>query len=67
MDLELRKLHTKIMKKKKEARGGKRPFSGRKKAPYLTTTVSFRVRLEFVEDVKKLVKDYVAERLKNKT
>jgi hypothetical protein len=55
------------MKKKKEARGGKRPFSGRKKAPYLTTTVSFRVRLEFVEDVKKLVKDYVAERLKNKT
>jgi hypothetical protein len=55
------------MTKLKQTRGGKRPFSGRKKAPYLTKTIAFRVRIEFVEDVKKLVKDYVAERLKSKT
>ena len=51
-------------KKKKETRGGKRPFSGRKKADYETKTISFRVRLEFVEPIKKMVKDYVSERLK---
>jgi len=49
--------------KKKETRGGKRPFSGRKKASYETKTIAFRVRLEFVEPIKKMVKDYVSERL----
>jgi hypothetical protein len=49
--------------KKKETRGGKRPFSGRKKAGYETKTIAFRVRLEFVEPIKKMVKDYVSERL----
>ena len=51
-------------KKKKETRGGKRPLSGRKKADYETKTIAFRVRIEFVEPIKKMVKDYVSERLK---
>ena len=50
-------------KKKKETRGGKRPLSGRKKADYETKTIAFRVRVEFVEPIKKMVKDYVTERL----
>ena len=49
---------------KKETRGGKRPLSGRKKADYETKTSAFRVRIEFVEPIKKMVKDYVSERLK---
>jgi hypothetical protein len=52
------------MKKNKEKRGGKRENSGRKKADYETKTISFRVRSEFVEPIKKIVKDYVSERLK---
>lgn len=45
-------------KKKKENRGGARPGSGQpKKAP--TKTVSFRVRVEFVEPLKKLVKETI--------
>ena len=52
------------MKKKKEMRGGKRPLSFRKKSPYETKTIAFRVRVEFVEPIKKMVKDYVSERLK---
>ena len=50
--------------KTKQTRGGKRPLSGRKKAPYKTTTVSFRVIVEFADGVKETVKNYVAERLK---
>lgn len=44
-------------------KGGKRKGSGRKKADYETKTISFRVRVEFVEPIKKIVKDYVLERL----
>lgn len=44
--------------------GGKRVGSGRKKADYKTKTIAFRVRIEFVEPIKKMVKDYVSERLK---
>jgi len=51
-------------KLKKETRGGKRPLSGRKKADYETKTIAFRVRVDFVEPIKKMVKDYVLERLK---
>lgn len=51
-------------KKQKETRGGKRHLSGRKKSLYETKTISFRVRLEFIEPIKKMVKDYVSERLK---
>jgi hypothetical protein len=35
-----------------------------KKADYETKTIAFRVRVEFVEPIKKMVKDYVSERLK---
>jgi len=51
-------------KKKKETRGGKRDGAGRKKAEYKTKTIAFRVRIEFIEPIKKMVKDYVSERLK---
>ena len=51
------------MKKKKETRGGKRPLSGRKKADYETKTIAFRVRVEFVEQIKEIVKDYVSKHL----
>lgn len=51
------------MKTNKETRGGKRPLSGRKKAEYQTKTIAFRVREEFVEPIKKMVKDYVSERI----
>ena len=44
--------------------GGKRKGAGRKPAPYETKTIAFRVRVEFVETIKKMVKDYVSERLK---
>ena len=48
---------------KKSTKGGKRVGSGRKKADYETKTIAFRVRVEFVEPIKKMVKDYVSERL----
>ena len=44
--------------------GGKRKGAGRKPAPYQTKTIAFRVRVEFVEPIKTMVKDYVSERLK---
>jgi len=50
-------------KKSKTNKGGKRAGSGRKKAPYETKTIAFRVRVEFVQAIKKMVKDYVSERL----
>lgn len=49
---------------KKGTRGGKRPFSGRKKKDYETKTIAFRVRVEFVEPIKKMVKEYVSGCLK---
>ena len=51
--------------KKKDLRGGKRPLSGRKKANYLTKTIAFRVRVEWVETIKSTVKAKVAELSKN--
>ncbi len=45
-------------------KGGKRKGSGRKKADYETKTIYFRGRVEFVKKKKKMVKDYVSERLK---
>lgn len=53
------------MKKKKTNRGGIRNGAGRKKADYETKTISFRVRVEFVEPIKKMVNEYVSERLKS--
>lgn len=46
------------MKKKKDNRGGKRKGAGRKKlAP--TKTVSFRVKPEDAENIKKVVTEYL--------
>ena len=45
--------------KKRETRGGKRPLSGRKKAPYETKIISFRVKVDMADEVKKLVKDFI--------
>lgn len=42
-------------------RGGKRTFSGRKKADYETKTIAFRVRVDLVDEVKKIVKDFVEQ------
>ena len=47
----------------RQGSGGKRKGAGRKPAPYQTKTIAFRVRVEFVEPIKKMVKDYVSERL----
>jgi len=56
-------MQNKLLKKQKN-KGGKRDGSGRKKADYETKTIAFRVRVEFVEPIKKIIKDYVSERLK---
>ena len=53
------------MKSKKENRGGKRPFSGRKKANYETKTIAFRVRVEWEKDIKSLVKKRILELMQN--
>jgi hypothetical protein len=53
-------------KNKKETRGGKRPFSGRKKADYKTKILTFRVRLEWVDEIKALVKSRI-EQFKTET
>ena len=45
---------------KQNTKGGKRKGSGRKKANYETKTIAFRVRVEFAEPIKKMVKDYVS-------
>lgn len=49
---------------KKDPRGGKRASSGRKKAKYKTKVISFRVRVELVEDVKLLVKKFIENNTK---
>ncbi len=46
-------------------RGGKRKGAGRKAAPYQTKTISFRVRVEWVETIKSTVKAKVAELSQN--
>jgi hypothetical protein len=50
---------------KKQTRGGTRIGSGRKPAPYKTTTVSFRVRVEIIQDVKDAVKAVISQFNKN--
>ena len=45
--------------------GGKRKGAGRKPAPYKTKTIAFRVRLEWVEAIKSMVKAKVAELSQN--
>ena len=50
--------------KNKETRGGKRIGSGRKKSKHETKIISFRVRIEFIEQIKEIVKDYIFNRIK---
>lgn len=47
--------------KKKSNHGGKRPNAGRKPSPYKTTTVSVRVRIEWVEVIKKAIAEKISE------
>ena len=42
-----------------EKRGGKREGAGRKKSPYETETIAFRVRAEFADEIRKFVKKYI--------
>ena len=49
----------------KKKHGGKRPNSGRKPSKYKTTTVSVRVRIEWVDTIKKAISNKINE-LKNK-
>ena len=49
----------------KQTKGGKRIGAGRKPAPYQTKTIAFRVRLEWVEVIKSIVKAKVAELSQN--
>jgi len=53
------------METKKHTSGGKRNGAGRKPAPYQTTTIAFRVRVEWAEEIKAVVKDKVAALLQN--
>ena len=46
-------------------KGGKRKGAGRKPAPYQTKTIAFRVRVEWIEVVRSMVKDKIAELSKN--
>jgi hypothetical protein len=46
-------------------KGGKRNGAGRKPAHYQTKTIAFRVRLEWVEVIKSMVKAKVAELSQN--
>ena len=45
--------------------GGKRKGAGRKPAPYQTKTISFRVRAEWTEQIKQIVKNEIDKLLKN--
>lgn len=46
-------------------KGGKRIGSGRKKAEYQTKTIAFRIRMEWVEVIKSMVKNKVSELSQN--
>lgn len=51
---------------KRRNNGGKRPHSGRKKKPYKTTTIAFRVKVEHVDKIKESVKILINNLNKNK-
>lgn len=48
-----------------KSKGGNRIGSGRKKANYKTKTIAFRVRVEWVEEIKSMVKAKVTELSQN--
>lgn len=45
----------------KKQQGGKRKGAGRKPALYQTKTISFRVRVEWIEEIKQLVKNKIQQ------
>lgn len=49
------------MSAKKENRGGKREGAGRPKVNYKTTTIAFRVRVEWEDEIKKIVSEKILE------
>jgi hypothetical protein len=44
-----------------KTKGGKRKGAGRKLAPYKTTTIAFRVRIEWVSELKNLINNRIKE------
>jgi len=46
--------------------GGKRLNAGRKKSEHKTKVIAFRVRIEFIEPIKLVVKNKVLELLQKK-
>lgn len=46
-------------------KGGKRKGAGRKVAPYQTKTIAFRVRVEWIESIKSVVKAKISELSQN--
>lgn len=60
-----KRLHENMGKNNISKVGGKRKGAGRKPAPYQTKTIAFRVRVEWVETIKLMVKSKVAELSKN--
>jgi len=42
-------------------KGGKRKGAGRKPAPYKTKTIAFRVRVEWADEIKAMVKDKIQD------
>lgn len=53
------------MSKKENNHGGLRKGAGRKPAPYVTKVVSFRVRREWVDEIKKAVQNKIDHLSKN--
>lgn len=47
------------------SRGGKRKGAGRKPAPYKTKTISFRIKIEWENEIKQMVKDKILQLSKN--
>ena len=44
-----------------KTKGGKREGAGRKLAPYKTRTIAFRVRVEWVAELKQLINERIKE------
>jgi len=57
----LQKMEHTFTTEDKKTKGGKRKVSGRKRNFYQTKTVAFRVRVEWVNDIKKVVANRIVE------
>lgn len=54
-----RRLFMKEFQSITKTKGGKREGAGRKLAPYKTTTIAFRVRVEWVKELKQLINERI--------